>query len=186
MRNRALPCAVLLAAACAGPAEPPPAAPAAAASGPEPAALDLRPHELSAAPAPAPAAMPAVPPPAPGQRDLPPGEVPAATLALVRGYTQRFYDGDLAYLFGRMSPQLRGEITLPRLTAMREHMLKHYGREVRVLQERAAVNRDYRGFVRWAEFDGTTEVIEVQWYLRADDAIAGFFIRPARKPDAAK
>ena len=50
-----------------------------------------------------------------------------------------------------------------------------------MIGEDSAVKKDYRGFVRWAQFDKTDQVIEIQWILRPNDEIAGFFIRPAQK-----
>lgn len=148
---------------------------------------------VAAAP-PAPAPAPALPrpvdatplrvaPPAPGQRDIPLNQVDPKTLALVRSYTQRFYDGEVAYLFGRLSPEMRRQLTIAQLTQMREHVLANYGTEQRLIAERAAVNDTYRGFVRWAQFDKVKDVIEIIWYLKPDDSIGGFFIRPVTRSE---
>jgi hypothetical protein len=50
-----------------------------------------------------------------------------------------------------------------------------------VIAEDSQVKNDYRGFVRWARFDKTDAIIEIQWILRPNDEIAGFYIRPAQK-----
>jgi hypothetical protein len=35
--------------------------------------------------------------------------------------------------------------------------------------------------VRWARFDKTEEIMEIQWLLNPADEIAGFYIRPAQR-----
>ncbi|MBW2278159.1 MAG: hypothetical protein JRF63_11740, partial [Deltaproteobacteria bacterium] len=43
-------------------------------------------------------------------------------------------------------------------------------------------NEEFRAFARWAHFEKTDEIIEVQWILRlSSDEIAGFYVRPAKR-----
>ena len=122
-----------------------------------------------------PPATPPPPPPAAASAQ-PPG------LAAVHGYTAMFYRGELDLLHAKFTPEMREQIPLDQLSTIHEHMLTNYGKEVRVIGEDAQSNEDYRAFVRWASFDKTDQVIEVQWILRAkSDEIAGFFIRPAQR-----
>jgi hypothetical protein len=72
-------------------------------------------------------------------------------------------------------------VPLERLTLMHEHAIETFGREIGVIAEDSSTKGEYRGFVRWARFDKTDEVIELQWILRANDEVAGFFIRPAAR-----
>ena len=110
---------------------------------------------------------------------------PAADLAehaTAARYTEMFYRGELDLLFAHFSKEMQEEVLpLERLAAMYEHVVGEYGAEQRVLGVDSQTKGEYRAFVRWAEFDKTEEVIEVQWILRKDDEIAGFWIRPARK-----
>jgi hypothetical protein len=105
-----------------------------------------------------------------------------AGLATARAYTAMFYRGELDLLHAKFSPEMREQIPLERLSTIHEHMLANYGKERRIIGEDSQRNEDYRAFVRWAAFDKTDQVIEVQWILRADsDEVAGFFIRPAAR-----
>ena len=53
-----------------------------------------------------------------------------------------------------------------------------------VLGEESQQKGEYRGFVRWARFEKFDGVIEVLWILREDDSIAGFYVRPAERPQS--
>jgi hypothetical protein len=101
--------------------------------------------------------------------------------ATVRRYTDMFYRGELDLLFENFSDEMREVVPRDQLSAVHEHAVTNFGKETRVIAEDSAVKNDYRGFVRWAQFDKTDEVIEIQWILRPNDEIAGFFIRPAQK-----
>jgi hypothetical protein len=115
------------------------------------------------------------PPVAPAPEPEPPG------LAAVREYTEMFYRGELDPLFDRFSEEMREVLPRERLGALYDHAVKEFGREARIIGQDAQTKGDYRAFVRWARFDGTRDVIEIQWILRPDDTVAGFYIRPARK-----
>jgi len=106
-----------------------------------------------------------------------------AGLDTARRYTEMFYRGDLEPLFEKFSVEMRSVVPLERLVMMREHAVEAFGKEIGVIAEETDTQGEYRGFVRWARFDGTDEVIEVQWILRPDDEVAGFFIRPAAHED---
>lgn len=118
-----------------------------------------------------------------GSLDLPAPRPPVdpEKFATVRRYTAMFYRGELDPLFERFSDEMKNVVPRDQLSAMHEHAVTNFGQETRVIAEDSAVKNDYRGFVRWAQFDKTDEVIEIQWILRPDDDIAGFFIRPAQK-----
>ena len=42
---------------------------------------------------------------------------------------------------------------------------------------------NYRSFVRWARFERYDGVIGIQWVLRDDDSIAGFWVKPDQSGD---
>ncbi len=140
-------------------------------------------------PEPAPATQQTAPtePSAPGapieieavQASKPP--VPPEDLAVVREYTALFYDGELERLHARFTAEMREVVPLEQLQSVFDHAVENYGAQTRVIGEESQVKDDYRGFVRWAHFDKTEEVIEIQWILKANDEIAGFFIRPAKR-----
>jgi hypothetical protein len=97
-------------------------------------------------------------------------------------YTRMFYDGELDLLFERFSQEMQEQVLpLERLVALYEHVVAEYGSETRVLAVDSQTKGEYRAFVRWSEFDKTDEIIEVQWILRENDEVAGFWIRPAQK-----
>jgi hypothetical protein len=159
--------ALLLAvvAGCSGeaPAEPTPAAEGSATS--IPAETPVAADEVSRSPG-----QPAPRPP-----------VDPEAFAAVHRYTAMFYRGELDALFESFSDEMQGIVPREQLSAVHEHAVTNFGKEIRVIAEDSAVKNDYRGFVRWAQFDKTDQVIEIQWILRPNDEIAGFFIRPAQK-----
>lgn len=126
-----------------------------------------------------------------GQPSPPPGAPPAPpesralgvsppdpAFAAVHEYTKRFYEGDLAWLHDRFSPELKTSLTLDQLVALRRHVDDAFGNEVAVLAEEKQVKGAYRGFGRLARFDKSKEPIQLEWILRPDDTIAGFFVKP--------
>ena len=100
---------------------------------------------------------------------------------VVQRYTEMLYRGETDLLFEKFSPEMKGTLPLDQLSTLYEQILTRYGTETRVIDRDAKVRGEYRGFVRWAEFDKTDEIIEVQWILREDDTIAGLFVRPAQR-----
>jgi len=117
------------------------------------------------------------PPPPP-----PEPSVDAEELAVVHKYTQMFYRGEIDLLHAEFSDELRESFPLPQLSTLYEQVTTNYGKEKEVLHEDSQRNEEYRAFVRFARFEKTEEVIELQWILRAtDEKIAGFFVRPARR-----
>lgn len=100
-------------------------------------------------------------------------------LATGRLDTERFYEGDLAGLHGRMTPALLAEAgTLEDLRDFRGRVAELAGREERVLDEETFSDGDLRYYRRTVRFDGTEELMAVQWGYAADRAIADFFVRP--------
>jgi len=121
----------------------------------------------------------------PPQKILDLESVDAGVRARVRLYTQLFYDGKLDELYDHFSAGMREVLPREDLEQLRRHTLETYGHETKLLGEEAAARGEFRAFVRWARFDKHDGIMEVQWRLRPDDSIAGFLIRPARKPDEA-
>ncbi len=121
--------------------------------------------------------------PAPETAAVPdPAPVPdPAAITVVQRYTEMFYRGEIDLLHGKFSSEMQQVLSLAQLSALHEHVIATYGKETRVIAEDAQSNADYRGFVRWARFDKTEDVIEVKWILKPDDTIAGFFIQPATR-----
>ena len=131
-----------------------------------------------------PATAPSAKPPAGLSTTTPPPvpDVDPAELAAAHTYTKMFYDGKLDLLFAKFTEEMQTEIIpMERLNLIFEHVVTNYGAETRVIAEEKQARDDLRAFVRWARFDKTEEVIEVQWILKANDEIAGFYIRPAKK-----
>jgi len=91
-------------------------------------------------------------------------------------YMKLFNDGQLDTLHRLFSPELQADLTLPELTLLRRNLTKAYGREVAVISQDAKTRGDYRGFVRWARYERLEGIVQIQWILRADDTIAGFFV----------
>lgn len=114
-------------------------------------------------------------------RPAPRPPVDPEKFATVRRYTAMFYGGELDRLFERFSDEMKEVVPRDQLSAIYEHTVTDFGKETHVIAEDSAVKKDYRGFVRWAQFDKTDQVIEIQWILRPNDEIAGFFIRPAQR-----
>jgi hypothetical protein len=126
---------------------------------------------------------PAAAPPAP-QRSAAPSPAAAmnpADFATVREYTELFYAGNLDVLHEKFSAEMREVLTMTQFVRLHAHMRENYGEETVVIAEDTQTKGDFRGFVRWARFDKTDEIIEVQWILKPDDVIAGFFLRPAAR-----
>jgi len=123
----------------------------------------------------------------PASTDEPATTKPVPELAVpgietVREYTAQFYNGELESLFLKFSDEMQSVVPLDQLTGLHENVKAQYGEEVSVVHEDVQLKGDKRGFVRWANFDKTKEIIEVVWILNEDDTIAGFFIRPAKRP----
>ena len=142
--------------------------------------------EAETAPAPdaepAPASDPAqTQMPATGSVDIVQAPPADPGIDVVRSYIDLFYRGELQELFNRFSEEMKQTLTLEQLTGLHRQVQKDYGEETEVVGEDFQVKGEFRGFVRWARFDKYDGVIELQWILRTDDSIAGFFIRPAKE-----
>lgn len=138
---------------------------------------ETKPAESGSAPEPAPE-------PAPGD-----GKVVVARpqiVTQVRGievaneYTRKFYAGELKELYDKFSDEMRTVLPLPQLTTRQAEFSTQFGPETKLVHEESKMDGGYRAFVRWARFEKYDGVIGVQWILRKDDTIAGFFIRPAQ------
>ncbi len=162
---------LLVAVGCSGRTEP----------APEPASTELAPAaETPETPVPSSLSVNTVAPRAATPRPAP----DAAMLAKVHEYTERFYRGEIDSLYDEFSPGLKQELSLEQFSTVYEYVGENLGEEIQVVGEDAATNDEYRGFVRWARFEKTDEVIEIRWTLRRDDnSIAEFWIRPAGKKD---
>ena len=117
------------------------------------------------------------------QRAAAPRPAPdAALLAKVHEYTERFYRGEIDLLYDEFSPGLKQELSLEQFSILYEYVGQNFGKQTQIIKEDAATNDEYRGFVRWARFAKTDEIIEIRWTLRRDDnSIVEFWIRPAKK-----
>ena len=112
----------------------------------------------------------------------PAAETHAAMLAKVHEYTERFYRGEIDLLYDEFSPGLKQELSLEQFSTLFQYVGENYGKQIQIIKEDAATKDEYSGFVRWARFDKTDEIIEIRWTLRRDDnSIAEFWIRPAKR-----
>jgi hypothetical protein len=128
-----------------------------------------------------PVTTPTAPAPTPSPQSPPAPQVDPAIASTAHRYTEMFYDGKLDLLHEEFSEEMQDIVPMEQLNAMFEHAVTNYGEEAGVIAEESQTRGDYRGFVRWARFDKTDEVIEVQWILKPNDEIAGFYIRPAKR-----
>ena len=134
---------------------------------PEPATTELAPVAETSS-----TLVPAAPRPAPD----------AAILAKVHECTERFYRGEIDLLYDEFSPGLKQQLSLEQFSTLYEYVGENFGKQTEIIGEDAAANDEYRGFVRWARFDKTDQIIEIRWTLRRDDnSIAEFWIRPVKK-----
>ncbi len=145
---------------------------------PEPASTPPAASETSVTPVPS---SPSANPDA--QRAAAPGPASdAAMLAKVHDYTARFYRGEIDLLYDEFSPGLKQELSLEQFSTLYEYVGENFGKQTQIIEEDAAATDEYRGFVRWARFDKTDDIIEIRWTLRRDDnSIVEFWIRPAKK-----
>jgi hypothetical protein len=136
------------------------------------------------APAPAPATAPAPPvAPAPGTSGLRAKAIVAPAVAgadVADRYTQMFYSGEVGPLFEHFSDEMKKVLPLPQLTERQAQFLEQFGRELALVHQESKLDGNYRAFVRWARFEKREGVFGVQWILRDDDSVAGFFVRAAQ------
>ncbi|HSM08464.1 MAG TPA: M23 family metallopeptidase [Gemmatimonadota bacterium] len=93
--------------------------------------------------------------------------------------TERFYRRELAELHARMTEDLLEEAgSLSVLEAFRDRVDHLAGTEAAVLDEDTFSANGIGYYRRTVTFDGTDEVMAVQWGYREGDTIADFFIRP--------
>lgn len=104
-----------------------------------------------------------------------------AGLDVVHELTRQFYAGDLESIHERFTPDMKKTMSIVQLERFHTDVVTHYGKETKLIGEESQSNEEYRAFARWARFDKTDEVIEVQWILAQDDSVAGLFVKPAKK-----
>ncbi len=146
---------------------------------------------------------PSVPPPveaaqadalqAPSAPEPAPAKSLVATTQIVPGagegfetadeYTRQFYAGELDRLFQKFSSEMRTVMTLEQLRQNRARFTEQFGPEVAVVHRESQADGEHRAFMRWARFEKREEVIGVEWILRGDGEIAGFFVRIATPPE---
>lgn len=114
------------------------------------------------------------------QLQVPPVTATRPGFETVTRYTEQFYAGELEKLFERFSDEMKTQLPLDRLRELHAFVAERYGREVELIDQDTQTKDEYRGFVRWARFSDHEGVIQIEWILRRDDTIAGFFIRPAQ------
>ena len=119
--------------------------------------------------------------PTPAATPSPATATDPAVFARVHEYTDLFYEGSLDVLYEKFSEEMREALSMTQFVRLHAHMRANFGKETSVVAEETQTKGDRRGFVRWAHFDNTDEIIEIQWILRPDDAVAGFFLRPATR-----
>ena len=99
----------------------------------------------------------------------------AALLDDGRDLTARFFTGDVAPIWARMTPQLRAVLGSPDgLAGFQRKVQAELGVEQSVVEERAE-GSVYR---RIARFSKTGRNIEVLWAFDPNGGIAGFYVRP--------
>lgn len=103
-------------------------------------------------------------------------------MKVARALTEQFYRGELQKLHDRFSDEMKQTLSLEQLQQMHAAVTSKFGKEKEVIGESSAPQGPYKAFVRWGRFDKNDGVLEVQWILRPDDSVAGFFIKP-RKAD---
>ena len=106
-----------------------------------------------------------------------------ATLAAGREHTSRFQNGDLDALWDAMTGEMRQALgSREAFSRLREAVEGGFGREEAVLSETAERQSGYRIYLRVARHAGNLAPLLTQWTYDSDDAIAGFFVRPAQQP----
>jgi hypothetical protein len=102
----------------------------------------------------------------------------SAAIEHCRKLTERFYKDELQAVFDEFSDEMKSEVPLAKLTAIRDKVRSELGSETQLLREKVDMEGDYFECRRHARFDKFAGVIELIWYLRQDDRVAGFFVRP--------
>lgn len=95
-------------------------------------------------------------------------------------YTHLFYDGELAKLFAKFSDEMKTDVPLAQLEQNHAKFVAQFGNEATVVHRESKEEDGYRAFVRWSRFEKYDGVIGIQWILREDDSIAGFYVRSAQ------
>jgi len=109
-------------------------------------------------------------------------EAQAAVQEMGRKYTEQFYLGQLAMLHSKFSSDMKSSMDLETFQKVRSQLEIQLGDEVELYGERVEKKDDYLVYVRRARFEKFPGVIEVRWILNDEDAIAGVFFSPEKKP----
>jgi hypothetical protein len=99
-------------------------------------------------------------------------------------YTRMFYDGELEKLHSKFSDEMKTVLSLDELTERRAQFAAQFGAESEVIHQESKIDGEFRAFVRWVRFENYPDIVGIEWILRKDDSIAGFYVRPAVEGDA--
>ena len=145
--------------------------------------------ESGLTPAPAPPPMPAIPPaadPGSGYRRLGTATmVPVPEgMDVANEYTRMFYVGELETLHAKFSDEMKTVLSLDDLAERRAQFSAQFGAESEVIHQESKVDGDFRAYVRWVRYENYPDIVGIEWILRKDDSVAGFYVRPAAPGDA--
>ena len=82
-------------------------------------------------------------------------------------------------LYARFSDEMKETLPIDRLSLMRAQVRERFGERVEVAREESDRSGGYTAIMQWTRFDRTDDLVEVQWILRDDGLVGGFFVRPA-------
>ncbi|HEX2223084.1 MAG TPA: M23 family metallopeptidase [Thermoanaerobaculia bacterium] len=98
---------------------------------------------------------------------------------LGRQYTEWFYSGETARLWGRLSPEMKKLFgTAEGLAGFRTQVEAQAGTETAVLSEEVQERDGLRAYLRLARFSKAPGPVAVQWVVAADGTVTGFAVRP--------
>jgi len=104
-----------------------------------------------------------------------------------RELTQAFYDGDTATVWAAFDEQMKNTLgSEQQLAAFRDQIKNRFGAEVAVDDEQVTEQQGYEVYLRTVRFEKSGELkFHVQWAFDEQGGVAGFYVRPAGKPEAA-
>jgi hypothetical protein len=103
-----------------------------------------------------------------------------AGVDVVHRYTEMFFSGQTEQLREKFSEEMKQQFPAGRLELMLGRVQDSLGEPVEIVGEDSQSRGEYRAYVRWARFSKHEGIVEIQWILRPDDKVAGFFVRDAR------
>ena len=111
----------------------------------------------------------------------------AAPLDAGRDLTRRFYAGDTAAVWERMTATMQGALgSAEKLAAFRAQVAAQLGEEQGVVDEKVEATQGMQVYSRIARFAKIATPVEVRWVLDGEGKVAGFFIKPAAAEGAPK